>query len=90
MSVVTFDPLGTGRSDVPADTSLWSIERYTEEVEMVRKPWGGAGSTFWVTLGARCLRGNTRSPKFGEHLSATALRGIAIAATGVPIAMGSR
>jgi len=34
--VVTFDQLGTGKSDRPADPSLWTIARYVEEVETVR------------------------------------------------------
>lgn len=35
--VVAFDQLGTGNSDRPDDISLWTIERYREEVEQVRK-----------------------------------------------------
>lgn len=35
--VVAFDQLGTGSSDRPTDTGLWSIERYVEETETVRK-----------------------------------------------------
>ena len=34
--VVTFDQLGTGKSDRPTDESLWSITRYVEEVETIR------------------------------------------------------
>ena len=34
--VVTFDQLGTGRSDRPTDESLWTITRYVEEVETIR------------------------------------------------------
>ena len=34
--VVTFDQLGTGKSDRPTDESLWSIARYLEEVETIR------------------------------------------------------
>jgi proline iminopeptidase len=33
--VVTYDQLGCGRSDRPADKSLWRISRYVEEVETV-------------------------------------------------------
>ena len=33
--VVAFDQLGCGRSDKPQDRSLWTIERYVEEVETV-------------------------------------------------------
>jgi proline iminopeptidase len=35
--VVIHDQLGTGRSDKPKDKSLWTIGRYVEEVETVRK-----------------------------------------------------
>jgi proline iminopeptidase len=38
--VVTFDQLGTGRSDRPTDKSLWTITRYVEEVETVRQVLG--------------------------------------------------
>jgi proline iminopeptidase len=34
--VVAFDQLGCGASDRPDDTSLWTLERYVEEVEIVR------------------------------------------------------
>ena len=34
--VVTWDQLGVGRSDKPADPSLWTIERYARELEAVR------------------------------------------------------
>lgn len=34
--VVAFDQLGTGASSRPTDPSLWTIERYVEEVETVR------------------------------------------------------
>lgn len=35
-----YDQLGTGNSDIPTDTSLWTIPRYVEEVEQVRKGLG--------------------------------------------------
>jgi len=35
--VVAFDQLGTGRSDRPTDPALWTITRYVEEVETVRR-----------------------------------------------------
>jgi proline iminopeptidase len=35
--VVTYDQLGCGKSDRPTDAALWTIERYVEEVEAVRK-----------------------------------------------------
>ena len=38
--VVAFDQLGTGASDRPQDPSLWTIGRYVEETETVRKALG--------------------------------------------------
>ncbi len=38
--VVAFDQLGTGASDRPDDTALWTIGRYVEETETVRKALG--------------------------------------------------
>ena len=35
-----YDQLGVGNSDIPADTSLWNLPRYVEEVEQVRKGLG--------------------------------------------------
>lgn len=38
--VVAFDQLGCGSSDRPDDDSLWTLERYVEEVEIVRTTLG--------------------------------------------------
>jgi proline iminopeptidase len=38
--VVAFDQLGCGASDRPDDASLWTLERYVEEVEIVRTNLG--------------------------------------------------
>ena len=38
--VVAFDQLGTGSSDRPTDKNLWTISRYVEETETVRKALG--------------------------------------------------
>lgn len=38
--VVAFDQLGTGRSDRPSNSSLWTLERYVRETETVRKALG--------------------------------------------------
>lgn len=38
--VVTFDQLGTGKSDRPEDAALWTIARYVDEVETVRTALG--------------------------------------------------
>src|ERR1044071_377945 len=32
-----YDQLGVGNSDVPDDLSLWTVDRYREEVEQVRR-----------------------------------------------------
>jgi proline iminopeptidase len=52
--VVAFDQLGCGASDRPDDNSLWTLERYVEEVEIVRTTLGlSARCTCWANLGAR-------------------------------------
>lgn len=38
--VVAYDQLGCGKSDRPSDPSLWTIERYAQEVETVREALG--------------------------------------------------
>jgi len=38
--VVAWDQLGTGNSDRPTDPELWTIQRYVEETETVRKALG--------------------------------------------------
>lgn len=38
--VIAFDQLGCGNSDQPDDTSLWTVNRYTQEVEQVRAALG--------------------------------------------------
>ena len=40
IEIYYYDQLGCGNSDAPADTSLWNIHRYVEEVEQVRKGLG--------------------------------------------------
>jgi proline iminopeptidase len=35
--VIFYDQLGCGKSDRPADTSLWKIERFVEELAQVRQ-----------------------------------------------------
>ena len=40
LRVVTFDQLGCGASDRPKDPSLWTIDRYADEVEAVRQALG--------------------------------------------------
>jgi proline iminopeptidase len=43
-----YDQLGAPYSDQPADSSLWTTERYVEEVEQVRKAIGANKSNFYV------------------------------------------
>ena len=38
--VVSWDQLGCGESDRPDDDSLWTVERYVEEMETVRSALG--------------------------------------------------
>lgn len=40
IEIYYYDQLGCGNSDIPADTSLWTISRYVNEVEQVRKGLG--------------------------------------------------
>jgi proline iminopeptidase len=37
IEIIYYDQLGCGNSDNPKDTSMWSLPRYVEEVEQVRK-----------------------------------------------------
>lgn len=37
IELIYYDQLGTGNSDNPKDTSMWSLPRYVEEVEQVRQ-----------------------------------------------------
>ena len=43
-----YDQLGAGNSDVPDDPSLWTLPRYTAEVEEVRQ---GLGLDHFVLYG---------------------------------------
>jgi pimeloyl-ACP methyl ester carboxylesterase len=42
-----YDQLGCGNSNIPEDASLWTLERYTEEVEEV---WSSLGLENFVLL----------------------------------------
>jgi len=46
--VVYYDQLGSGRSDHPADTTLWTVARFVSELEAVRR---GLGLDSLVLLG---------------------------------------
>jgi len=37
---IVYDQLGCGRSDAPDDTSLWTVDRFVEEVDQVRAALG--------------------------------------------------
>ena len=43
-----YDQLGAVNSDQPKDSSLWTTERYVEEVEQVRKAIGADENNFYV------------------------------------------
>ncbi len=43
-----YDQLGAPYSDQPEDTSLWTIGRYVDEVEQVRKAIGADSTNFYV------------------------------------------
>jgi len=43
-----YDQLGCGNSDKPADTSLWVLDRFVEEVEQVRKAIGADSTNFFI------------------------------------------
>ena len=38
--VIFYDQLGCGNSDLPDDTSLWTVERFTDEIGIVREALG--------------------------------------------------
>src|SRR6266567_2094346 len=43
-----YDQLGSYYSDQPKDSSLWTTDRFVEEVEQVRKAIGGDRSNFYI------------------------------------------
>lgn len=45
---IYYDQLGSYYSDQPSDTSLWTIERFVEEVEQVRQALGLDNSNFYL------------------------------------------
>jgi len=57
-----YDQLETGESDKPDDPDLWTLERYVDEVDQVRKAIGGTRtiSACSVTAGAACSAWNMR------------------------------
>lgn len=43
-----YDQLGASYSDQPKDSSLWTVDRYVDEVEQVRKAIGADSTNFYV------------------------------------------
>ena len=43
-----YDQLGCGNSDKPADTSLWVLDRFVEEVEQVRQAISADSTNFYI------------------------------------------
>jgi proline iminopeptidase len=43
-----YDQLGSYRSDQPSDSSLWTVDRFVEEVEQVRRAIGADASNFYL------------------------------------------
>ena len=43
-----YDQLGSSYSDQPKDSSLWTLDRFVEEVEQVRKAIGGDSTNFYL------------------------------------------
>lgn len=43
-----YDQLGSYYSDQPTDSSLWTVERFADEVDQVRKAIGGDSTNFYV------------------------------------------
>lgn len=46
--IIYYDQLGCGLSDNPADTSMWDLDRYVEEVEQVRKALNLTKDNFYL------------------------------------------
>jgi proline iminopeptidase len=58
-----YDQLGSFRSDQPDDASLWTLERFVDEVEQVRQALDLTAATSCCSgsRGAACWRWSTRS-----------------------------
>jgi pimeloyl-ACP methyl ester carboxylesterase len=51
--VFTWDQLDCGQSDCPRDPALWTLKRFVEELDIVRKTLAPARCTSSGILGAR-------------------------------------
>jgi len=67
--VIEYDQLGSHRSDIPTDTSLWTLERFVDEVEQVRIALDLDSDDFFI-LGHSWggLLGIEYALQHGEHL----------------------
>ncbi|HVZ96873.1 MAG TPA: proline iminopeptidase-family hydrolase [Chitinophagaceae bacterium] len=66
-----YDQLGAPYSDQPTDSSLWTIDRYVDEVEQVRQAIGADSSNFYV-LGNSWggMLGMEYALKYQQHMKA--------------------
>ena len=62
-----YDQLGSGNSDHPQDTSLWTVERFREEVEQVRSALGLEGFYLYGQSWGGLLAIDY-ALKYGDHL----------------------
>ena len=67
IEMYSYDQLGCGNSDISEDTSLWTLERYTEEVEEVRRGWAWRTLCSMASRGAACWRLSMRSGASGAN-----------------------
>lgn len=77
-----YDQLGCGNSDIPDDSSLWTLERYTKEVEEVRK---GLGLDNFVLYGHSWggMLGIEYALNYQKHLRAFVISNMAASAQAV-------
>jgi hypothetical protein len=60
--VVFYDQLGAGNSEVPDDISLWTNDRFVDELGGSWMPWGWSVSTCSANPGERSSSPSTPSP----------------------------
>jgi proline iminopeptidase len=48
IELIYYDQLGSAHSDQPKDPDLWTVERFVEEVEQVRKALGLGRDNFYL------------------------------------------